>query len=204
MRNILILLSIVFLAGCAATNGKKENKSTEKVEQSTPKASTVTVDDKEIHWMSFEEALKKQQQAPKKMFVDAYTKWCGPCKMLDRNTFHNKNVVKYVNEHYYAVKFDAEGPDPITYKGKEYTNPNYVAKKRGRNGVHELAIALGVRAYPTMLFIDENADVIMPATGYLKPQQLELYLKLVAQDDYKTLKSQEEWNAYQKAFVPTF
>lgn len=204
MRNILILLSIVFLASCASTNSKKENTGTETVENSTTKMPTATVDDKEIHWMSIEEAVKKQQEAPKKIFMDTYTKWCGPCKMLDRNTFHDKNVVKYVNEHYYAVKFDAEGPDPITFKGKVYKNPNYVEGKRGRNGVHELTIALGVDAYPTMLFIDEEANVITAAKGYLKPAQLEIYLKLVAQNDYKNINSKSEWDAYQKAFVPTF
>ena len=201
MKNILILLSIVFLASCASTNGKKENKGAETGAKAT---TTATTDDKEIHWMSIEEALKKQKEAPKKIFMDVFTKWCGPCKMLDRNTFHDKSVVKYVNEHYYAVKFDAEGPDPINFKGKVYKNPNYVKGKRGRNGVHELTLALGVNAYPTMLFLDEDANLILPAKGYLKPKQLEIYLKLVAQDDYKRLQSKEAWEAYQREFQSTF
>ncbi len=195
---------MIFMASCASTNSKKEHKGTETVDNTATKAPESTIDDKEIHWMSLEEALKKQQEAPKKIFMDAYTKWCGPCKMLDRNTFHDASVVKYVNEHYYAVKFDAEGAEPISFKGKVYKNPNYVEGKRGRNGVHELTIALGVNAYPTMLFIDEEANVITAAKGYLKPQQLELYLKLVAQNDYKEINSKEKWNAYQKAFVPEF
>ena len=40
----------------------------------------------EINWMSLEEALEAQKTSPKKIFIDAYTVWCGPCKMLDRNT----------------------------------------------------------------------------------------------------------------------
>ncbi len=204
MKNILVLISIVFFASCASTNSKKESASTEKVEKTTTKAPTATIDDKEIHWMSIEEALAKQKDAPKKIFMDAYTKWCGPCKMLDKNTFHDKNVVRYVNEHYYAVKFDAESPAPITFKGKVYKNPDYVEGKRGRNGVHELTMAFGIRAYPTMMFFDENADILMPVKGYLKPRQLEIYLKLVAQNDYKNINSDAEWKAYQAAFKPTF
>lgn len=184
MKNILAFWMIAVLTvGCASAQNNKDK-----------------VKSKEINWMSFEDAVAAQKKNPKKIFLDAYTKWCGPCKTLDRNTFHNAQVVKYVNEHFYAVKFDAEGPDPITFKGKTYTNPN----KRGRNGVHELSSFLGVRAYPTMLFFDEDANVIMPVTGYLKPQQLEIYLKLIAQNDYKKLKSQEEWDAYQKNFKPSF
>ena len=41
--------------------------------------------------------------------MDMYTVWCGPCKMLDKNTFHNKDVADYINKYYYAVKFNAEG-----------------------------------------------------------------------------------------------
>ncbi len=202
MKNLLTFWMIALLTiGCASAQNKKDkDKATTQTET---KKSTKT-ESKEINWMSIEEAVAAQKKNPKKIFLDAYTKWCGPCKMLDRNTFHNANVVKYVNEHYYAVKFDAEGPDPITFKGKTYTNPNYKPNKRGRNGVHELSSFFGVHAYPTMLFFDEEANIIMPATGYLKPQQLEIYLKLVAQDDYKKLKSKEEWEAYQKNFVPTF
>ena len=66
--------------------------------------------------------------------IDVYTQWCGPCKMLDKNTFHHAEVVKYVNANYYAVKFDAESPDPVTYKDKTYTNPDYDPARRQKWG----------------------------------------------------------------------
>src|SRR5690606_41789628 len=55
-----------------------------------------------IKWMTFNEALELQKKKPKKIFMDVYTDWCGPCKMLDKQTFRNPDVVKYINEHYYA------------------------------------------------------------------------------------------------------
>ena len=42
-----------------------------------------------IKWMSFGEALKAQKKEPRKIFMDVYTDWCGPCKLLDKNTFQN-------------------------------------------------------------------------------------------------------------------
>ncbi len=60
-----------------------------------------------VKWVTFEEALKLQKKKPKKIFMDVYTDWCGPCKMLDKQTFQNADVVKYLNENYYAVKFNA-------------------------------------------------------------------------------------------------
>ncbi len=81
-------------------------------------AFSLTAIAQEINWVTMDEALELQKTAPKKIFMDAYTNWCGPCKMLDKNTFHNADVVEYVNKHYYAVKFNAEGNSAVTYKGK--------------------------------------------------------------------------------------
>jgi len=159
----------------------------------------------EINWVTLEEAIELQKKEPKKIFMDVYTNWCGPCKLLDRKTFHNKDVVDYINEHYYAVKFNAEGNSSIEYKDKTFTNPNYDPKKANRrNSAHQFARALKVSAYPTMVFFNEKGDYISPITGYLKPQQLELYLKLFKTDKYKEMTTQEEFNAYYKAFTPTF
>ena len=70
---------------------------------------SVFVNAQEINWLTMNEALAKQKEQPKKIMIDMYTVWCGPCKMLDRNTFSNKKLAEYVNANYYAVKFNAEG-----------------------------------------------------------------------------------------------
>ena len=54
----------------------------------------------EINWMTMNEALEAQKENPKKIFMDVYTDWCGPCKLLDKNTFSNKQVAQYVNKHF--------------------------------------------------------------------------------------------------------
>ena len=159
----------------------------------------------EINWVTLEEAVELQNKNPKKIIMDAYTSWCGPCKLLDRNTFHNKDVADYINEHYYAVKFDAEGNDEITFKGKLYTNPNYdPAKANKRNSQHQLAGYFAVRSYPTMVFLSETGEFITPVIGYKTPQQLELYLKMFKKDEHIDLKTQEAFNAYYTAFKPEF
>ena len=159
----------------------------------------------EINWMSLEQAMELQKKNPKKIMMDVYTNWCGPCKMLDKNTFQNKDVVEYVNKNYYAVKFNAEGDSTVDYDGRTFSNPNFKPElAQRRNGVHELTRYLKVSAYPTIVFFDENAKMISPIRGYQKPQQIELYLKLFKGDDYKTMTTQEDFNAYYEAFKPEF
>lgn len=166
---------------------------------------TANVSAQEINWVTLEEAVALQKKNPKKIMMDVYTAWCGPCKMLDKNTFRNKDVVDYVNKNYYAVKFNAEGNDVVTFKGNTYSNPNYnpeLAKRR--NSVHELSRALKVRSYPTIIFMDEDANTIAPIIGYKQPQQLELYLKMFNKDDHKSLDTQQKFNDYYQEFTPQF
>ena len=159
----------------------------------------------EINWLTFEEAVELQKKEPKKIIMDFYTKWCGPCKMLDRNTFSNKDVADYVNEHFYAVKFNAEGNDLVNFNGREFTNPNYDPQKANkRNASHQLSQYFQVRAYPTIAYFDEEANMITKIPGYQSPQQLELYLKMFANDDHLNIKTQEEFKAYYEAFQAEF
>jgi len=166
---------------------------------------TITVSAQEINWVTLEEAVELQKKNPKKIMMDMYTVWCGPCKMLDRNTFKNKDVAKYVNKHYYAVKFNAEGNEELTFKGKKYGNPRYdPAKAKRRNSGHELARYFSIRSYPTIVFLDEKAEFIAPIIGYKKPQQLELYLKMFKKDEHIEMDTQKKFNEYYKNLSSLF
>ncbi len=159
---------------------------------------------KQINWISIEEAQSLVKKEPRKIMMDVYTHWCGPCKMMMRNTFSNADVIQYVNDNYYAVKFNAESPDAITFKGKEYTNPTYDPAKKGRNGVHQFSRFMRVSAYPTIVYLDENLNLLTGDSGYKTPKQIELMLKFFAEENYKEIKTQEEWTEYQQKFSPTF
>ena len=166
---------------------------------------TYTVNAQEINWVTLEEAVALQQKEPRKIMMDMYTVWCGPCKMLDRNTFHNKDVVAYINKNYYAVKFNAEGNDVVNYSGRQFTNPRYDASKaKRRNGVHDLTLFFQVQAYPSIVFIDEDQKHLTTLRGYQNPQQLELYLKLFKENKHKDIDSQEKFNEYYKSFQSEF
>jgi len=159
----------------------------------------------EINWMSLEEAVALQKENPKKIIMDAYTNWCGPCKILDKKTFHNADVVKYINENYYAVKFNAEGNTSIKFKDKTYTNPQYKEElKNRRNSPHEFSRYLGIRGYPTLVFMDEDANLIAPLVGYKTPVQLELFLKFFKLDEYKKMESQDDFVKYSDTFKSEF
>jgi thioredoxin-related protein len=158
-----------------------------------------------INWLTMNEAVATQAENPKKIFVDMYTNWCGPCKLMDRNTFSNKDVISYINENFYAVKFNAEGNETINADGQSFTNPGYdPAKAYRRNSSHEFTTYMGVNAYPTILFIDEEGNLINRVKGYKTPQQMELYLKFFGTELWESIQTQKEFDEYFQNFEPEF
>src|SRR5210317_2554558 len=157
-----------------------------------------------IEWMTLAEAMEAQKKEPKKIFMDVYTDWCGPCKLLDKNTFQNPDVSNYIRTHYYAVKFNAEGQEEINFFDQTFTNPNYDPNRKGRNATHQFTQFLGVKGYPTMVFFSEDGDPIMPLVGYVKPKQIELFLKMIKTGDYQVFSKPEDFENYKKNFRPKF
>ena len=145
----------------------------------------------EINWLTWEEAveLALTDANPKKMFVDVYTDWCGWCKKMDKDTFQNPQVSAYMQENFYMVKMDAEGKDPIEYQGKTF---KFVPS--GRRGYHELAAALlqGKMSYPTVVFLDENLNMLSPVPGYQRVKPFMQIAQYFGDNVYK----EKDWQTY--------
>ncbi len=135
-----------------------------------------------IKWMTFEEALAQNKKKPKKIFVDLYTDWCGWCKKMDAETFTDPEVVKYINKKYYAVKFNAEQKEPVTFKEQVFVNPNPEKSK----STHKLALALlkNEKLYPSYVILDNASDWIHKLKGYQTPDELIPVLTYYGDDHY--------------------
>jgi len=180
MKKILTYFNLALLIGAmaqqktqlnqltAAQRQAQANTQRKAVQQRQKRSYEPKVPGGKINWMSFEDAEVAINKKPKKVFVDVYTEWCGWCKRLDQATFSDKRVADYMNKNYYAIKFDAQHPNPIKLGGKEYANPRFDASKpkRARNATHQLAQKYGARSYPTVLFLNEKMDLMQAVPGY--------------------------------------
>ena len=115
-------------------------------------------------------------------------------------TFTDKEVINYINKNFYAVKFDAEGNEKVNFKGYEWTNEDYDPNKRGRNGTHDLTLAIAPVnariAYPTIVYMDENLNIIQPIQGMMRPPQIMPLLTYMANDKYK----EQNYDEYLKEY----
>lgn len=114
--------------------------------------------------------LKKAGKSDKLIFLDCYTSWCGPCKMLAKTVFTNDTVADFYNKNFICVKMDMEqGEGPA------------LAKK------------YNVAAYPTLLYINGDGRLIHSIVGLQKPDKL-INEGAIAMDGTETL------TAYQKRY----
>lgn len=118
----------------------------------------------QIEWLSWEEAIERNKQEPRKILVDVYTDWCGWCKKMDKTVFADPVIEKYVSQNFYAVKFDAEQKNTLKYDGHTFKFNTEI----GRRGSHELAYALldGRMSYPSIVYLDEHRDRISISPGF--------------------------------------
>jgi thioredoxin-related protein len=185
----ILLLAMIMVANIssAQTKVRKKTKSKTKIEKAGAKKS------KEIEWLTWEEAQKRMAIKPKKVYVDVYTDWCGWCKVMDKKTFGNPNVIQYMNENFYAIKFNSEKDDNIVFNGKVYAL---------ENGTNTLAKQLmkDKMMYPTSIIFEENFANPQPVPGYLKIEDIQPILTYLAENQFKTISYED----YKKNFKITW
>lgn len=89
--------------------------------------------------------IKKARQENKLIFVDCYTVWCGPCNKLSKEVFPQREMGDFMNEKFVCVKYDIEKDEGAKFKEK-YANE--------------------ISAYPTLLVLDTEGDLIHRLVGY--------------------------------------
>lgn len=147
----------------------------------------------EVKWLTFEEAMELHEKEPRKLLIDLYTNWCGWCKRMDKSTYGNQVISSYINENFYAIKFNAEQTEPVEFNGHTFK----FIPEAGRNGTHEIAYAVTgnkLSGYPMTVFMDEELRIIQPISGYLQPQQMEPILNFIGGGHYKSTK----WDDFKK------
>ena len=156
---------------------------------------TTTVKKEKLKWLTLAEAEAKVASRKKAIVIDLYTDWCGWCKVMDRNTYTNPNVIQYLHDKFYPVKLNAETKEVLTWRGRQF-------KYNDQYRVHDYAILLtgGQLSYPSTVILPANGSAPQAIPGYLKPPDMELILKYFGEDHY----GKTPFETYRKNFIQTW
>lgn len=124
-------------------------------------------DPDKVEWLAFDVAATKAQAQKKHMIVDIYTAWCGWCKVMDRETYTNPEVVAYLRDNFVLAKVNGESSAKLKWRGKDLTE-------------RQFAKAVGVTGYPSTYFFKPNSELLGGMSGFLMPPDFMMYAQYVA------------------------
>ena len=135
----------------------------------------------QIQWFTFNNGLAKAKTENRPVFVEFYTEWCVACKALHRETLQNDNVANILEKNFVAIRINAEDEsDRIKYEGKYYSSA-------------ELTYSLGISVFPSLVFLDSDAQPITMIHGFVPPTQFSAILNYIDQKCYETKISLHEF-----------
>jgi len=144
-----------------------------------------------VSWLEWEQGEKEVAESGKKSIVWVYDPGCPTCEEAEQRIFNTPEINQYLNQHFIPIKLSGKRKEPITTKGRTY----YF--RSGLNGYHFHDLAQGITqsketiSYPQMVFLNENMDVIAPLDGNIQPDELNLLLHFVAEEQFKKMSIDE-------------
>lgn len=150
-----------------------------------------------INWISFNEAYVKCKKNPRPILVDIYTTWCGPCKMMSTLTFNDSTIANYINENFYAVKFNAEGKDTVKFDKYSFVSSD----AKNPKATHQFAASIldNDLSYPSVVFLNNQIQRLDIIKGFIPAENFEPILNYYGSGDYQSTK----WEDYKAKFKGT-
>lgn len=97
--------------------------------------------------IDLEAAKKIAKKENKLIFIDIYTTWCGPCKLMQKNTFTDPKVGELFNKNFVNIAIDAEKEGVALSKEFKIVN------------------------FPSFLFLDATGKLVQYDFGYYNAEQ---------------------------------
>ena len=161
-------LCAVLAVGCGGGGGSKEGAG-------EPPSGSAAM------WLPFNEGMALAAKEQKNVVIDFYTTWCHWCKVMDRETFSDPTVKKYLAEHFVTIRIDAENrTDTLIYKGAEY-RPFVLARKFGVNG------------FPSIAYLDRGGNLVTVVPGFVPAKTFLPLLEYMEKECYRQRMTFEEY-----------
>ena len=116
-----------------------------------------------INWVDFNTGFAQAQSEGKIAIIDCYTEWCGWCKVMDKKTFTNQEVINRINEKYVAIKFNPELPGKYFIGAQDSVSGKQLMMGLSNNKPS---------GYPTFFYFVPQTKKMFQVPGYKEPKDL--------------------------------
>jgi thioredoxin-related protein len=130
--------------------------------------------------------ITKAQREKKFIFVDAYTTWCVPCKMMNQHVFTDKDLGDVLNNKFISVQIQMD-----------VTNGNDEFNKSWIRDIARLQELADINAYPTILFFTSDGKLVLKSQGFKDAGNLIRLADFASKPEEKE-KFEKDLFAYQK------
>lgn len=110
--------------------------------------------------LSYNQAVEMAKKTNKLIFIDVFATWCGPCKHLSKNIFPDETLGTYMNSHFISIKLDGEIGDGSV-----------------------LMERFDLDAFPTMLFIDKEGNLLKKIVGAVEATEIQLTAQYIIEPE---------------------
>ena len=172
MKKIVIGLLLILVAALVASAGEKVDPIKKEKQESQ-------IDTDNIIWHRYDEGLKLAKETGRPIMINFTTSWCGYCKKMNRTTFKDAEVIKFLNGDFVSIKVDCESKLELDVDGYKITERNLARAE------------YGVRGYPTYWFLKSDTQRIAPLSGYQESNRLKDILYYIKNELYDKMKYDE-------------
>jgi len=132
-------------------------------------------------WYTFQDGMKLADKGDKHLVIDFYADWCHWCKVMEKETFADAEVEKYLFENFIPIKLNAESSSEIiTFRGQQLTP-------------RQLTSAFQITGFPSIAFLTPDMEIITVIPGYIKKDMFINVLKYMEHECYKSQTSFDEF-----------
>jgi len=130
-----------------------------------------------IHFVhDLDSALNLAKTENKPIFIDFFTSWCGPCKVMTNEVFPQEKVGNFFNQQFINCKIQCDDKGIGVELGKKYL----------------------VYAYPTLMFLDPNGELIHAAAGSLSADEFIDLAKIAINPEKNLMFLMKKWDSGQR------
>jgi len=118
--------------------------------------------------------LDVMKKSPKLTMLFFHMNHCGYCERMEKKTIQNSDIQKLIKQNFTLIDLNVDEQNSVIFNNKTYTNKKF-------------SVIQDVDFFPTVLFLDENNEIIYKAQGHRTVEKFKLILQFIQDKEFEEM-----------------